>query len=244
MFDDLSQVKRRYEELAYRMTTPEAMNDPAAYAAMMREYKELTPLVEAYRSYTALQKEVDEAKALVKSRLSEKRYKHTINVKKMAVKLAKRYGADEEKAALAALLHDSAKELPKAEMLQIFADNAIIAKNAAKRPAPVWHGYAASILCQTQWGVTDPEILSAIECHTTGKQNMSLLDKIIYMADMTSAERDYPGVEALRAEEMQNLDLALRHALEQSIAFVREKGNPLDPDTVAALDDARAACTR
>ena len=170
---------------------------------------------------------VDEAKALVKSRLSEKRYKHTINVKKMAVKLAKRYGADEEKAALAALLHDSAKELPKAEMLQIFADNAIIAKNAAKRPAPVWHGYAASVLCQTQWGVTDPEILSAIECHTTGKQNMSLLDKIIYMADMTSAERDYPGV-----------------ALEQSIAFVREKGNPLDPDTVAALDDARAACTR
>ena len=160
---------------------------------------------------------VDEAKALVKSRLSEKRYKHTINVKKMAVKLAKRYGADEEKAALAALLHDS---------------------------APVWHGYAASVLCQTQWGVTDPEILSAIECHTTGKQNMSLLDKIIYMADMTSAERDYPGVEALRAEEMQNLDLALCHALEQSIAFVREKGNPLDPDTVAALDDARAACTR
>ena len=59
MFDDLSQVKRRYEELAYRMTTPEAMNDPAAYAAMMREYKELTPLVEAYRSYTALQKEVE-----------------------------------------------------------------------------------------------------------------------------------------------------------------------------------------
>ena len=65
MFDDLSQVKRRYEELAYRMTTPDAMNDPAAYAAMMREYKELTPLVEAYRSYTALQKEVDEEKALL-----------------------------------------------------------------------------------------------------------------------------------------------------------------------------------
>lgn len=65
MFDDLSQVKRRYEELAYRMTTPEAMNDSAAYAAMMREYKELTPLVETYRSYTALQKEVDEEKALL-----------------------------------------------------------------------------------------------------------------------------------------------------------------------------------
>ena len=169
---------------------------------------------------------VDEAKALVKSRLSEKRYKHTINVKKMAVKLAKRYGADEEKAALAALLHDSAKELPKAEMLQIFADNAIIAKNAAKRPAPVWHGYAASVLCQTQWGVTDPEILSAIECHTTGKQNMSLLDKIIYMADMTSAERDWPGVEKLRKLEMKDLDAAMLAALKQTNGFVLSEGKP------------------
>lgn len=162
----------------------------------------------------------------------------------MAVKLAKRYGADEEKAALAALLHDSAKELPKAEMLQIFADNAIIAKNAAKRPAPVWHGYAASVLCQTQWGVTDPEILSAIECHTTGKQNMSLLDKIIYMADMTSAERDYPGVEALRAEEMQNLDLGAVPCTGTKHCLCARKRQPTGPDTVAALDDARAACTR
>ena len=110
-----------------------------------------------------------EAKALVKSRLSDKRYRHTINVKKMAVALAERWGADPEKAELAALLHDSAKELPKAELLQIFADNAIIANNAAQRPAPIWHGLAAAILCQTQWGVTDPEILSAIRCHTTGK---------------------------------------------------------------------------
>ena len=183
---------------------------------------------------------VDEAKALVKSRLSEKRYKHTINVKKMAVKLAKRYGADEEKAALAALLHDSAKELPKAEILQIFADNAIIAKNAAKRPAPVWHGYAASILCQTQWGVTDPEILSAIECHTTGKQNMSLLDKIIYMADMTSAERDWPGVEKLRKLEKKNLDAAMLAALKQTNDFVLSQGKPLDPMSKAAYEDILA----
>ena len=183
-----------------------------------------------------------EAQTLVKARLSEKRYKHTLNVKKMAVKMAERWGADPEKAALAALLHDSAKELPREELLQIFADNAIIAKNAAERPAPVWHGIAAAILCRTQWGVDDPEILSAIECHTTGKPGMSLRDKILYMADMTSAERDYPGVEALRAEEMENLDLALCHALESSILFVREKGGSLDPMTTAALEDIRAVC--
>ncbi|WP_294538961.1 bis(5'-nucleosyl)-tetraphosphatase (symmetrical) YqeK [uncultured Gemmiger sp.] len=179
----------------------------------------------------------EEAQELVKGRLSRKRYKHTVNVKNKAVELARRYGADEEKAALAALLHDSAKELPQEEMLQIFSDNAIMAKNAASRPTPVWHGIAAAILCATQWGVTDPEILSAIECHTTGKADMTLLEKIIYMADATSAERDYPGVDRLRQEEMQDLDLALLHSLQQSIAFVKKKGGKLDPQTVAACED-------
>ena len=129
--------------------------------------------------------EYTEARKLVKARLSEKRWTHTKNVKKMAVKLAKRWGADPEKAAMAAILHDSAKELPKQELLQIFADNAIIAENAPARPLPVWHGIAAAILAETQWGITDPEILSAIRCHTTGKPGMSKLDKIIYLADMT-----------------------------------------------------------
>lgn len=180
-----------------------------------------------------------EAKELVKSRLGEKRYRHTLNVKKMAVALAERWGADPEKAALAALLHDSAKELPKSELLQIFRDNAIIANNAAQRPAPVWHGLAAAILCQTQWGVTDPEILSAIRCHTTGKAGMSLLDKIIYMADMTSDERDFPGVEELRKLELEDLDLALCTALEHSLQFVNDGGKPVDPESIAALEDVR-----
>ena len=96
------------------------------------------------------------AKKLVKSRLSEKRWTHTKNVKKMAVKLAKRWGADPEKAAMAAILHDSAKEMPKQELLQIFADNAIMAESAPQRPSPVWHGIAAAILAETfiadRWG--------------------------------------------------------------------------------------------
>ena len=89
---------------------------------------------------------VDEAKRLAKKNLSPKRYEHTCNVRKLAVKLAKAHGADEKKAALAALLHDIAKELPRDRLLQIFTENAIIAGNAAQRPAPVWHGAAAAIL--------------------------------------------------------------------------------------------------
>ena len=182
---------------------------------------------------------LEEAKALVKSRLSEKRYKHTMNVKKMAVKLAVRYGADPEKAALAAILHDSAKELPREEMLQIFADNDIIAKNAAERPAPVWHGIAASILCQTRWGVTDPEILSAIACHSTGKPGMSLLDEIVFLADMTSAERDYPEVDYLRKLEKKDIHQAMREALEMNLHWLEESGKPVDEETRAALEDLR-----
>lgn len=177
----------------------------------------------------------EEAKKLVKKRLSKKRYTHTKNVKKMAVALALRWGADPEKAALAAFLHDAAKELSHNELLQIFAENAIMADNVALRPAPVWHGVAAAILAQTQWGVQDAEILSAIACHTTGKPDMGLLDKILYLADMTSAERDWPGVEQLRTLQMQDLDRAMAAALAQSVEFVRQKGHPLDPLSEAAL---------
>ena len=186
----------------------------------------------------------EEAKRLVKPRLSARRWTHTKNVKKMAVQLAERWGENPEKAALAALLHDSAKELPRDALLQIFADNAIIAENAPARPAAIWHGIAAAIVAETQWGVTDPEILSAIRCHTTGKPGMSLLDKILYLADMTSAERDWPGVEELRRLEMEDLDQALCVALKQSIDFVKEKGGELDPESVAAYEYQKAQLAR
>lgn len=179
------------------------------------------------------------AKKLVKSRLSEKRWTHTKNVKKMAVKLAKRWGADPEKAALAALLHDTAKELPREEMLQILKDNAIMAENAQNRPSPVWHGICAAILAQTQWGVEDEEVLSAIRCHTTGKPGMSLLDEIVFLADMTSAERDYPEVDYLRKLEKEDIHRAMREALEMNLHWLEESGKPVDEETRAALEDLR-----
>ena len=179
------------------------------------------------------------ARRLAKKRLSAKRYQHTLNVRRMAVKLAKRWGADPEKAALAALLHDTAKELPREEMLQILKDNAIMAENAQNRPSPVWHGICAAILAQTQWGVEDEAILSAIACHTAGKPGMSKLDKIVYLADMTSAERDWPGVNKLRKLELKDLDRAMREALEMNLHWLEESGKPVDEETRAALEDLR-----
>ena len=81
----------------------------------------------------------------------------------------------------------------------------------------------------------DEEILSAIACHTTGKENMSKLDKILFLADMTSAERDYPGVEELRSLEMRNLDKAMIQALKMTISFVEQKNAIADPESAKAL---------
>lgn len=179
------------------------------------------------------------ARRLAKKRLSAKRYQHTLNVRRMAVKLAKRWGADPEKAALAALLHDTAKELSREEMLQILNDNAIMAENAQNRPSPVWHGICAAILAQTQWGVEDEEVLSAIRCHTTGKPGMSLLDEIVFLADMTSAERDYSEVDYLRKLEKKDIHQAIREALEMNLHWLEESGKPVDEETRAALEDLR-----
>ena len=155
-----------------------------------------------------------QAKELVRGRLSDKRYEHTLNVRKMAVKLAKRYGVDEDKAALAALLHDSAKEISKDEM--------------------------RAILARTEWGVEDEAVLSAIACHTAGKPGMSRLDKIVYLADMSSKERDWPGVNKLRKLELKDLDLAMLAALRQTNDFVLSQGKPLDPMSKAAYDEIKA----
>lgn len=176
-----------------------------------------------------------QAEDMVRQTLSPKRFQHTMNVKNLAVRMAQHYGVNTEKAALAAILHDSAKELPRTELLQIMQDNAIIKKGTQNRPEPVWHGICAAILAKTQWNVQDEEILSAIACHTTGKENMSKLDKILFLADMTSAERDYPGVEELRSLEMQNLDKAMIQALKMTISFVEQKNAIADPESAKAL---------
>lgn len=180
-----------------------------------------------------------QAQEMVRQCLSSKRYTHTVNVRDAAVQLAEKYGASTEKAELAALLHDAVKERPKQELLQILNENAIIAQNAQNSPPPVWHGICAAILAQTEWGITDEEVLSAIRCHTTGKKGMSKLDKIIYLSDMISVERDYPEVYELRRLAQEDLDTAVLTAVEKNIEWMRECGKAIDPLSLEALEDLK-----
>ena len=157
--------------------------------------------------------------------LKPERLEHTAYVLETAIGLAAKFGADAEKARIAALLHDCAKYQPK-ETLLSFADT---------EPAmlPVLHAPAGAARARDVYGVADPEILSAIRLHTTGEAEMTLLDKIIYLADMIEPSRTFAGVEEIRQAD--TIDGMMRLALSRSIWYIKEKGDPLHPATVRAL---------
>ena len=140
--------------------------------------------------------DLKQAKALARKRLGDQRYHHTLNVEKMAVKLAGHYGADPDQAALAALLHDTAKEMPTAEQLALLRAHPDLAGDTENRPTPIWHGVCAAILARTEWGVTDEAVLSAAARHTAGKPGMTPLGPLPVFADITSAPRGFGRGEA------------------------------------------------
>ncbi len=181
----------------------------------------------------------NDVKKIAKKTLSEKRYIHTCNVKNLAVKLAKKHGADVESAAFAAFFHDIAKEVPKDKMLQIFAKNVIMSNGVLKRPFPVWHGVAAAIIAKEDYGITDEQIINAIMCHTTGREDMTLLDKIIYVADMASEDRTFPEAELIRKTAMKDVSKALVKALGMSISWLKADGKTVDKQTLVAYDQQR-----
>ena len=212
------------------------------------EIEDLVPaealrVIRRHRLYLSGEGEVETKKAvsaeyckkLAKRNLSGKRYRHTVNVAKLARKLAKRYGADEEKAEVAALLHDICKERPKSELLQMLRDNAIMTQNAAEKPQSVWHAAAGMVYAATELGIEDPEILDAIACHTSARPGMTPVDKVLYMADMCSEDRSYPEVEELRKLLKKDLDKALIRALQYSLQWLKEEHKQIDEDSKLAL---------
>lgn len=182
---------------------------------------------------------IQKAQELAQSTLSAGRYRHTLCVRDAAVALAEKYGADTKKAELAALLHDIAKEMDKTELLRIISTDDIIANNCQKRPKVVWHAVAAAVIAKRDLGVNDDEIINAIASHTTGRKGMTRLDKIIYMADMISADRNYPELQALRETTWQSLDKGTAEGLYQSLLFIKQKGKAIDELTVAAYDELK-----
>lgn len=172
------------------------------------------------------------------SRLKDSRFRHCLGVADTAVFLAHRFGADEERARVAGLLHDCAREYRNEDMLAE-AQRRGIAIGEVERAMPLLlHAYIGARRVREIYHVDDAMVEQAIWRHTVGGTGMTDLDKIIWFADMVEPGRDYPGVEELRRlAKTASLDDMVLEGLSQSIRFVVAKGHLIHPDTVLARNE-------
>ncbi|MBQ3008183.1 MAG: nicotinate (nicotinamide) nucleotide adenylyltransferase [Oscillospiraceae bacterium] len=176
------------------------------------------------------------ARMLVPLMLREKRAQHTFNVEKLAAELAEKYSLDVQKARLCALLHDIMKQADEDIMLHRALQSDIIEKIKDK-PVPVLHGFAAADYARREMGIEDSETLMAIKSHTCGRSGMGDMEKVIYLADMLSEERNYPEKEnLLYLVKNKGLDAAMLQALRDSINWLRERKGEIDRDSYEALE--------
>lgn len=174
-----------------------------------------------------------EYKKLLKEKLDEYRFLHSLNVAESAKMLALMYGADEEKSYFTGLVHDIMKNATKEEQLQIMKKGGIILSRTEKNNPKLWHAMAGEAYLRTEMGIADNEILSAVRYHTTGKAGMSLLDKIVYIADYISAERNYPDVDVMRQLAItKTLDDAALYALKYSFKILSDEERLIHTDSV------------
>ena len=182
--------------------------------------------------------EYKEFKELLSRKLSEKRYYHSLCVADEALRLAKKYGASEQKAYLAGLLHDITKNSPKEEHLNIFNTLGIILNNVEKNAEKLWHAISGAAFVRYILNIQDEQIIDAIRYHTTAKEDMSLLSKILYLADFSSRDRDYDDVDIMRSLVDKSLDEAYIYALQYSVKDLVEQKRAIHPDTLNAYNEA------
>ncbi|HGF8240928.1 TPA: bis(5'-nucleosyl)-tetraphosphatase (symmetrical) YqeK [Enterococcus faecium] len=167
----------------------------------------------------------------IQMRMSEQRFKHVLGVEETAVALAKKYGASPEKTSIAALTHDYAKERPDEEFKMVIVrdgfDPELLNYNNA-----IWHGLVGASFVERELGIIDAEILHAIRVHTTGAAKMSLLDKIIYVADYIEPGRDFPGVQDARAIAWADLDEAVAFETKHTLAHLLAQEQQIYPKTI------------
>lgn len=168
----------------------------------------------------------------VQMRMSERRFKHVLGVEETAIALAEQFGESPEKASIAALTHDYAKERSDEEFqLAIERGNYANKTELLKYGNAIWHGLVGAEFVARELNISDEEILNAIRLHTTGAAEMTLLDKIIYVADYIEPGRSFPGVEDARVIALRDLDQAVAFETKHTLAHLIEAENPVYPKT-------------
>ncbi len=176
-------------------------------------------------------------KKKLKNELDESRYEHTIGVMDTAACLAMRYGADLTQALVAGLLHDCAKCIPNDKKLKLCRKNGIEVTPFEEKAPFLLHAKLGAWMAEHEYYVSDPAILSAIACHTTGKPDMSLLDKIVFIADYIEPGRNKaPGLPEIRRLSFTDIDQALIRILSDTLDYLASSNDPIDPATQNVLD--------
>ncbi|MBF0787829.1 MULTISPECIES: bis(5'-nucleosyl)-tetraphosphatase (symmetrical) YqeK [unclassified Streptococcus] len=163
--------------------------------------------------------------------MSEKRFRHVLGVEEAALELARQYGCDERKASLAALLHDYAKEVADQVFLDLI-DQYQLGEDLKVWGNNIWHGLVGAYKIKQDFGLEDQEILQAIQRHTVGAAQMTLLDKIIYVADYIEPNRDFPQVKEARRLAKVSLEQAVAFETAHTVAYLAQKGVPIYPQTI------------
>ena len=184
-----------------------------------------------------------ELRACACSMIRAKRIAHINGTEEEAVRLACRWGADEEKARRAGILHDITKYLEMDEQLQLCHKYGIVLDDLEQRAVKLLHSKTGACVARDVYGVSD-DIYSAIFWHTTGKADMTLLEKILYIADYMEPNRDFPGVEKLRKLAYEDLDKALLLGVETTIQEMRDRRLPIHTNTLRARDWLREHGTK
>lgn len=178
---------------------------------------------------------IETAERYARERLSDKRLGHTLRVAETAEILAAAHGLNQDDARLAALLHDSARELGPEELLRIAVERDLPVGPFEKESPKILHGPVAAELAREDLGVKDEEILEAVRVHTVGEPGMSPFVLAVFLADKIEPARDYPGIEDLRELAERDLKKATRVSLEGSISRNEEREKPVHPASREAL---------
>ncbi len=236
----IRELSEQYQGKIYCLHTPELEISATDLRERLQQGKSIRYLVPAavekwLREHNVYEEEMMEEmiKADLQARLSAKRFAHTLGVAAAARQLAERYGEDAAKAYLAGLVHDCAKELSLAEMQELLAQDKVSDPDIWQSRA-LLHGPAGAVYAAEHYGIHDADILSAVVHHTMGKENMSKLEKIIFLADYIEPTRDFPGVEELRRMAVEDLDRAVLAAMDSTIAHLREENKKVHPQTLRA----------
>ena len=176
--------------------------------------------------------EYNEILVTLANELRPARFRHCRDVSQTAGRLAERWDADIEKARLAGILHDCARNLKGEELLKTSRQFGMIPSPLELLQPALIHAPLGAIIAERRFGISEPQILQAIRRHTTGAPQMTLLDKVIYLSDCIEPGRNFSGVRKIRDMAVEDLDAAVLLAYEHSILFVVANGGLLHPNTV------------